>query len=55
MFCWVVGLVAARLPHVFKTDHARYIKYYDEETKRIVEQVYAPDIAEFGYRFGDGA
>lgn len=53
--CSVLGVKAVTLPHVFKTDHAGYTGYYDEETKRIVEQVYASDIAAFGYHFGDGA
>jgi chondroitin 4-sulfotransferase 11 len=41
------------LPHAFKTDHRPYVDYYDDTTRKIVEQVYARDIAAFGYRFGE--
>jgi hypothetical protein len=41
------------LPHVFKTDHAFYADYYDDQTAALVERLYAVDIGAFGYRFGD--
>jgi hypothetical protein len=51
--CSMLQIQAVTLPHVFKTEHAFYTEYYDGETKGIVEQLYAADIAAFGYRFGD--
>ncbi len=41
------------LPHVFATQHTRYVDYYDDTTRALVAQHYAPDIEAFGYRFGD--
>jgi Sulfotransferase family len=41
------------LPHVNKANHARYADYYSEENRKIVEQLYAIDIATFGYHFED--
>lgn len=40
------------LPHTFKTNHGSYVDYYDDATRKIVERLYATDIAAFGYRFG---
>jgi hypothetical protein len=41
------------LPHVFRSDHACYTNYYDDEMKAVVERLYAVDIEAFDYRFGD--
>jgi hypothetical protein len=38
---------------VFRTNHTRYVDYYDDDTRRLVGQLYATDVAEFGYRFGE--
>jgi len=52
--CSVLRLEARPpLSHVFKSDHAFYADYYDDETKATVERLYAADIEAFGYRFGD--
>ena len=50
--CANLRIEPTTLPHIFKTEHAPYVEYYDDETRRIVEKVYAADIAAFGYRFG---
>ena len=50
--CARLGIEPRTLPHVFKTHHTRYVDYYDDTTQKIVAQLYAPDIAAFGYRFG---
>ena len=51
--CSILRISAPILPHVFKTKHTFYAECYDDETRRIVEKIYAADIATFGYRFGD--
>jgi chondroitin 4-sulfotransferase 11 len=51
--CARLRIEARTLQHVFATNHVPYIEHYDDETRRIVEQLYAADIAAFGYRFGD--
>ena len=49
--CDRVGCDRAVLPHVFKTTHEHYARYYTSETRDIVGELYAVDIANFGYRF----
>lgn len=47
-----VGLPFSRLPHINKTAaSAHYSAYYDEHTRRMVSELYARDIATFGYVF----
>ena len=50
--CDRVGLDRAVLPHANKTDHDPYWKYYDEESKQIVAELFSRDIAHFTYSFG---
>ena len=42
-----------RLPHVNVHRHPKYVSYYDDATAAHVAQLYADDIARFGYRFGE--
>ncbi len=39
------------LPHKNRTRHNHYKHYYDEDTIRIVSEVYAEDLKYFGYKF----
>ncbi|MBV8809366.1 MAG: sulfotransferase family 2 domain-containing protein [Acidobacteriaceae bacterium] len=48
--CRKVG-VTVPLPHDNRSEHAHYRGYYTEETKAIVAQHFARDIARFGYAF----
>ena len=40
-----------KLPHVNRSDHAEYKKYYDADTRKIVEESNANDISIFKYTF----
>ena len=51
--CTRIGIAPRELPHVFATQHTRYVDYYDDRTRALVEKHYQSDIAAFGYRFGD--
>ena len=51
--CRIGGLPTATLPHVFKTEHDRYTRYYDAQMQQQVAELFADDIGEFGYTFGD--
>ena len=50
--CQTIGLNCKQfLPHEKKTERKKYQDYYNEETKKIVEQRFEWVIKEFGYTF----
>ena len=49
--CNDIGIEPVQLPHINKTNHDHYTTYYTDETRRIVERVYAADISLFNYKF----
>jgi Sulfotransferase family len=53
LVCCRLQIEPRTLQHVHKTHHAHYADYYSDENRKIVEQLYAADIATFGYRFED--
>jgi hypothetical protein len=40
-----------KLPHYNKTKHKNYRKYYNNKTKKIIEEIYKDDIKYFNYTF----
>lgn len=49
--CEKAGIEFKVLPHVNKTSHVDYRDYYNETTKRIVNECCSEDIRFFGYHF----
>ena len=49
--CKTIGLPNMKLRHLNRTHHKHYSKYYDEQTKQIVTQIYKKDIEAFDYKF----
>jgi len=50
LICRRIG-VEADLPHVKKSEHRPYRELYDEETRKIIAEVFSEDIELFGYEF----
>jgi len=50
--CSKLNLEPIALPHVFKTNHLHYVKYYDRKSREIVRKLYGKDVEAFGYSFG---
>ncbi len=49
--CRRIGLHGVQLPHLKKTKHFNYRYYYNDRTKRIIEEWFHEDIEYFEYRF----
>ena len=49
--CAKLKIEKQELPHRQKTNHLSYQKYYDEETKQLVADIWAEDIEAFNYSF----
>ena len=49
--CARIGLGRIELPHLNKSTNKNYKDYYNERTKRIVEEWSKRDIETFGYEF----
>ncbi len=50
--CERMGIPKGQLPRAMTSEHATYIDYYNDHTRRIVEIAYARDIDIFEYCFG---
>ncbi len=48
--CRVIGINES-LPHLNRSEHRDYRSYYTEETRQLIAEHYAKDIALFGYTF----
>ena len=47
-----IGLEGAELPHINKSNHRPFWRYYDRVTRDLVERAYQEDIERFGYELG---
>ncbi|WP_294222706.1 sulfotransferase family 2 domain-containing protein [uncultured Shimia sp.] len=43
--------IQATLPHLNQSVHAAYAQYYDPEARKLVEDLYAEEIEQFGFKF----
>jgi len=46
-----LGIAAEAIPHEKRGLRGHYARYYDDESREMIAQRYADDIAAFGYRF----
>ena len=51
--CEKLKIPSNNLSRLNATKHAHYTTYYDNETRKFVERLYAADIDYFDYKFGD--
>ncbi len=51
--CKLLDIKKRQLPHMSKTEHDHYEKYYDEELKTLVAEQYKKDIMYFSYNYGE--
>jgi hypothetical protein len=50
--CAMIGLDPTDLPHEKATRHGHYSDYYDDESRKVIGEMYAEDVERFGYSFG---
>ncbi len=53
LLCQKIGLEEAGLEHRNRSRRKAYQSYYDDKTRRLVEERYQEDIRRFGYSFGN--
>ncbi|MBT4870362.1 MAG: sulfotransferase family 2 domain-containing protein [Candidatus Diapherotrites archaeon] len=51
IICDKLNIQKTKLLYANKSNHKNYTEYYDEETKKLVEEKFGKDIKKFGYKF----
>ena len=49
-----LNLESVRLPKLNQGQHSHYSRWYNEKTRQLIEERFARDIVQFGYRFEQG-